>query len=58
MAEEEILLETIAAASIAFAVAGAFTFDLRYFDTNGDEAGYAGPNLIGSRLVGSVAVGF
>ena len=40
------------------AVAGAFTFDLRYFDTNGDEAGYAGPNLVGSRLVGSISVGF
>jgi uncharacterized protein (TIGR02001 family) len=40
------------------AVAGAFTFDLRYFDTSADEAGYAGPQLTGSRLVGSVSVGF
>jgi uncharacterized protein (TIGR02001 family) len=40
------------------AVAGAFTFDLRYFDTDGDEAGFAGVQLTGSRLVGSVSVGF
>jgi uncharacterized protein (TIGR02001 family) len=40
------------------AVAGAFTFDLRYFDMDGDEAGFAGPELTGSRLVGSVSVGF
>ena len=40
------------------AVVGAFTFDLRYFDTSGDEAGYAGAQLTGSRLVGSVSVGF
>ena len=40
------------------AVAGAFTFDLRYFDTDGDEAGFAGASLTGSRLVGSVSVGF
>jgi uncharacterized protein (TIGR02001 family) len=39
-------------------VAGAFTFDLRYFDTDNDEAGFAGPELTGSRLVGSVSVGF
>ncbi len=40
------------------AVAGPVTFDLRYFDTNGSEAGFAGPKLTGSRLVGSVSVGF
>jgi len=40
------------------ATAGYFTFDVRYFDTSGDEAGFAGPQLTGSRLVGSVSVGF
>ena len=40
------------------AVAGPVTFDLRYFDTNADEAAYAGPQLTGSRVVGSVSVGF
>ena len=40
------------------ATAGRFTFDLRYFDTDNDEAGFAGPELTRSRLVGSVSVGF
>jgi uncharacterized protein (TIGR02001 family) len=40
------------------AVAGLVTFDLRYFDTDGDQAGFAGRELTGSRLVGSVSVGF
>lgn len=40
------------------AVAGPVTFDLRYFDMSGDEAGFAGPKLTGSRLVGGVSVGF
>ena len=40
------------------AVAGPVTFDLRYFDTNDDEAAFAGRQLTGSRLVGSVSVGF
>jgi uncharacterized protein (TIGR02001 family) len=38
--------------------AGHFTVDLRYFDTDTDKAGFAGPQLTGSRLVGSVSVGF
>ena len=41
------------------AIAGRFvTVDLRYFDTDTDQAGFAGPQLTGSRLVGSVSVGF
>ena len=40
------------------AVAGPVTFDLRYFDTTDDEAGFAGRQLTGSRLVGSISVGF
>ncbi len=40
------------------ATAGRFTFDVRYFDTNDDQAGFAGPELTRSRLVGSVSVGF
>ena len=40
------------------ATAGRLTFDLRYFDTNNDEAGFAGPELTRGRLVGSVSVGF
>jgi uncharacterized protein (TIGR02001 family) len=40
------------------AVAGRVTFDLRYFDTTDDEAGFAGRQLTGSRVVGSVSVGF
>lgn len=40
------------------AYADHFTFDIRYFDTNSDRAGFAGPQLTGSRLVGSVSVGF
>ena len=40
------------------ATAGRFTFDLRYFDTDNDEAGFAGPELTGSRLVGSISLGF
>ena len=40
------------------AVAGPVTFDLRYFDTNGDEAGFAGEKLTEPRVVGSVSVGF
>ncbi len=39
-------------------VAGRVTFDLRYFDTTDDEAGFAGRQLTGSRVVGSVSVGF
>lgn len=34
------------------------TFDIRYFDMNSDRAGFAGPQLTGARLVGSVSVGF
>lgn len=34
------------------------TFDLRYFDTDSDEAGFADGRLTGSRLVGSISVGF
>jgi uncharacterized protein (TIGR02001 family) len=40
------------------AVAGSVTFDLRYFDMNSDEAGFADRELTGSRLVGSISVGF
>jgi len=40
------------------AIAGRFTFDIRYFDTNSEQAGFAGPQLTRSRLVGSVSVGF
>ncbi len=40
------------------ATAGRLTFDVRYFDTNSERAGFAGPRLTGSRLVGSVSVGF
>jgi uncharacterized protein (TIGR02001 family) len=40
------------------AVAGPVTFDLRYFDTTDDDAGFAGRQLTGSRLVGSISVGF
>ena len=40
------------------AVAGAFTFDLRYYDTDSDYAGFAGGSLTGSRVVGSVSIGF
>ncbi len=40
------------------AVTGRWTFDLRYFDMDNDTAGFAGPQLTGSRLVGSVSVGF
>lgn len=40
------------------AVAGEVTFDLRYYDTDGKYAGFAGESLTGSRLVGSVSVGF
>ena len=40
------------------ATAGRFTFDLRYFDTDSDEAGFAGPELTRGRLVGSVSLGF
>jgi uncharacterized protein (TIGR02001 family) len=40
------------------AVAGELTFDLRYYDTDGDYAGFAGKSLTGSRLVGSVSIGF
>ena len=40
------------------ATAGRFTFDVRYFDTDGDEAGFAGPELTRGRLVGSISLGF
>ena len=40
------------------AIAGRFTFDVRYFDTNSERAGFAGAQLTGSRLVGSVSVSF
>ena len=40
------------------AVAGELTFDLRYYDTDERYAGFAGESLTGSRLVGSVSVGF
>lgn len=40
------------------AIAGAATFDIRYFDMDNEQAGFAGPRLTGSRLVGSVSVGF
>jgi uncharacterized protein (TIGR02001 family) len=40
------------------AVAGPVTFDLRYFDTTDDDAGFAGRQLTGSRVVGSISVGF
>jgi uncharacterized protein (TIGR02001 family) len=40
------------------AIVGHWTFDLRYFDTDGDRAGFAGPELTDARLVGSVSVGF
>ena len=40
------------------ATAGRFTFDVRYFDTDSDEAGFAGPELTRGRLVGSISVGF
>ena len=40
------------------ATAGRFTFDVRYFDTDSDEAGFAGPELTRGRLVGSISLGF
>ena len=40
------------------ATAGRFTFDVRYFDTDNDEAGFAGPELTRARLVGSISLGF
>jgi uncharacterized protein (TIGR02001 family) len=40
------------------ATAGRFTFDVRYFDTDNDEAGFAGPELTRGRLVGSISLGF
>ena len=40
------------------AITGRWTFDLRYFDTDGDRAGFAGPELTEARLVGSISVGF
>jgi uncharacterized protein (TIGR02001 family) len=40
------------------AVAGPVTFDVRYFDTTDDDAGFAGRQLTGSRVVGSISVGF
>ena len=39
-------------------IAGQFTFDLRYYDTNTEQAGIADPLLTRSRLVGSISVGF
>ena len=40
------------------ATAGRFTFDVRYFDTDTEEAGFAGPELTRGRLVGSISLGF
>jgi uncharacterized protein (TIGR02001 family) len=40
------------------AVVDRLTFDLRYFDADTQQAGFAGPRLTGSRLVGSVSLGF
>jgi uncharacterized protein (TIGR02001 family) len=40
------------------ATAGVFTFDVRYFDTDSEEPGVTDAELTGSRLVGSVSVGF
>ena len=40
------------------ATAGRFTFDLRYFDTDTEDAGFAGPELTRGRLVGSISLGF
>ena len=40
------------------ATAGRFTFDVRYFDTDTEEAGFAGPELTQGRLVGSISLGF
>jgi uncharacterized protein (TIGR02001 family) len=40
------------------ATASRFTFDARYFGMDSGRAGFAGPQLTGSRLVGSVSVSF
>ena len=40
------------------ATVGRFTFDVRYFDTDTGEAGFAGPELTRGRLVGSISLGF
>lgn len=40
------------------AIAGRFTFDVRYFDTNTEQAGIADPLLTRSRVVGSISLAF
>lgn len=40
------------------AITGRLTFDIRYFDTDTNGSGFAGPRLTRSRLVGSISVGF
>jgi uncharacterized protein (TIGR02001 family) len=42
----------------ASAVSGRWTFDIRYYDTNTEQAGIADPLLTRSRVVGSISLAF